>query len=300
MGIYSLQANPAGTGQQASAWGTTAWQYNPSANFAVIAQGAGTNWMAWACQIGGIPAGKPLNAIRVQGINDFTVGAGGVGKTRLATFYMQVLRTYSFTGTAGSGEQTLTGTGTGAEMIWNVATPGWTTDDLINGNLYIGVAVATNNGDAGQGSGTARYGAMSFTFYTDTDGAPGGGGSVSTTLVNPTANFNPGKYGGQQFAALTYTFVSPKPQASFNMQFKIYGAGVTFASSGTSTLVLFKGTTSDPGNPYIGSTGLINVAANAMPGSYLIDAGIANVAGGNGYQTGSLLVLPRNYSFSEA
>jgi hypothetical protein len=300
MGVYTVQANPAGTASQSSIYGSSPWQYNPSANFAVIPQAGGTPWMIWSCQVGGLTPGKPLNGIRVTGVNDFTVAGGGVSRTRQASAYMSAARTFAFTGTGGSLAQTVTGSGVGADMLWSLSTPGWTTDDLMAGNVFIGVAVGTNAGDPGLGDGTYRYGAMTFTFYTDTDGAPGGGGSVSTTLTNPAANINPGKYGGQQFAALTYVFNSPKPQTSFNMQFKIYGNGVTFASSGTSTLVLFKGTTTDPGNPYTGSTGLINVAANAMPGAYLIDAGCANVIGGNGYQTSSLVVAARAAPFSEA
>jgi hypothetical protein len=296
MSIITFQGSPTSWGQQGSAYGSTGWAYDGNNPTSSIPLGAGTYWIIWQLRTSGIASGQALNGLRIFGGNDFTVGGGGGTRTRIATLYASARKTYSFVGTGGSTVGTLPGTGAGANTDYVMSMSGFTTDDLLAGNLYVGMAVSTNSADSGLGNGIYRLGSRTFTVYTPPDIPQPPGTTVVTTLVNPTGNTLPGKFPGQQFAALTYTLWQPQPQASYQMAFSI-GNGFTFASNGSSLLTLNKGTVNDPASPYIGSTGLINMPAGIKPGSYPIFASINGITGGAGSAVAQLVVAARRAGF---
>jgi len=296
MAIVTVNASLTGFATQASFYGTRAWSVAGSVLASTIPLGAGTSWLVWACQ-SSVPAGQALNAIQIGGGGiDFTVGGGGAGRLRIAKLYAKAIASFSFTGDVGTQIDSVAGTGTGKAISASVAVPGgMTSDNLRNGTVFIGVAVSTDNGDSALGDGLFRYGALAFTFYTGPDGATPPAGTPVTTMTNPAGNYSPGKYRGQQFAALTATLTTPLPQTAFALVFSC-PVGMTF-SNGSTVLSLPKGTTQDPGNPYTGSTGLINISNTIAPGSYTIGAQVNGIAGGNGPSGSTVIVNARRWGF---
>jgi hypothetical protein len=92
-------------------------------------------------------------------------------------------------------------------------------------------------------------------------------------------------FAGQQFASLTFTLTQPLPQSFLSFQWNLptIPAGLTFASTGGTTLNQTKGSTGDPVNPYVGSTGAINVASTVPPGTYAINVTVSGFSGGGTY-----------------
>jgi hypothetical protein len=303
MAVVTIVANVAAADvTKDSNYGNYPWSLPAGVPTNVVGIGAGTKWMVWAFTTGGITAGESFNGIRVQGTNDFTVGGGGAGKTRQAVVYLRASKSFDYAGTTGSSVQTLVATGTGANLNTVLTPSGWSSTDLLNGNVFVGVAAMTNSGDSGQGDGTLRYNAITFTFYTGSDVPSPPAGQTKTTLTNPSGNYTTGKFAGQQFAALDYVLIDPHTNAYFNMEFAL-PLGLTFVNSGSTNMSLQKGASGDPANPWNASTGLINVAASTKGGMYPIQAQCRGVLGNptvSGIQTGQLFVRTRrNYHFWE-
>jgi hypothetical protein len=299
MAVTTIVANVAAADvTKDSNYGNYPWSLPAGVPTNVVGIGAGTKWMVWLFTTTGIPPGESFNGIRVQGTNDFTVGGGGAGMTRQAIVYLRPSKSFDYAGQTGSSVQTLVATGTGASLNTLLTPAGWTSTDLLNG-VFVGVAAMTNSGDSGQGSGTLRYNAITFTFYTGSDVPSPPAGQTKTTLTNPVANYNPGKFAGQQFAALDYVLLDPHTNAYFNMEFDL-PLGLTFVNSGSTNITLQKGASGDTANPWNASTGLINVAASTKGGTYSIRAQCRGVSGNptvSGIQTGQLLVQTRRRYF---
>jgi hypothetical protein len=296
MSIVSITASATGFATQQSAYGSTGWSSGSNLISSSISQGQGTSWAVWAVQTNSVTAGQVFNGLKVTGTNDFTVGAGGVGKTRQATLYVKLLKTFSFTGIGGNNVQTLVASGVGSNLTTSQALQSLTSDDIRAGNCFFGVAVSTDTNDSGQGNGTFRYAALNFTVYTGVD-SPFSEPTVTTTLTNPGNNVTPGKTPGGQFEAATFALTAPIPTTLFTMTFTLTG-GLTFVSNGAGSLSLNKGANVDG---YSASTGLIAIPSGTAPGVQTLSATIGGLPGGNGFKTGSLVVIPAYYDgFMEA
>jgi hypothetical protein len=295
MAVVTIVANTgASNATTGSAYGNNLWTLLSGIPASFIPIGQGTNWMVWAFKVTGIPAGEVMNGIRVQGTNDFTVGSGGAGMTRQAVIYLRPSRSFNYASASGTASQTLVGTGTGASMNAVLSLAGATSDDLLAGNIFVGVAAGTNSGDSGYGSGTLRYNAISFTFYTGPDLPTPGAGAPSCTLTNPVANYNPGIFLGGVFGQMRYTLDKPLPQVSLTMFFTLSSSFLSFGGpgNGLTTYNVRKGTTYDPANPYSELIALVYPTASCPPGTYSMTAKVST-SGGTDTSVAQLVVTRR-------
>jgi len=292
MAVHSVIAPYNGYAVATSAMGATTWMPgngNLVAN--AIPAGAGTKWAYWKFQNAGIPAGETMTGITISGGNDFTVGGGGAGKTRVAGLAYKLARNPSeFNAAAGTQMDSLVGTGTGKTLNAVINPTGFTSNDLING-MYIGIGVGTNSADAADGGGTFRYGALTFVFTTGANQPTPPPSSPNGILTNPVGNQSPGVYPGGQFASLSFKLTAPDfPQTtSLRYDWSFNKIGFTF-SNGASSL-LQTNTAGGGITNLIGNTGLITVAATVRPGTDVqVRCQVSNVAGAS--PTGMSLYTP--------
>jgi len=232
-----------------------------------------------------------FNGCRVQANIDFTVGAGGGGITRLANLFCRVSKAFDFTGVGGSSGDSVTGTGTGKGTNFVQTAAGITSSDLNAGNVFVGFYVTSSGADAG--NGTFRISNINLTTYWGTSVPSPPGGSIFVTLVNPAANYTPGKYNGSNFDSVQATLTGPLPQSFFNFVWTIVGnAGIKFAANNTQSLTQAQGTSGNPGNPYFNQTGVITIAQGTPPGTYSLLLDVQGISGQTFQQSSNLIVVP--------
>ena len=294
MSVLNISLSPTNWGGTYSAYGSVGWS---KALQAVIPPNYGTNWVIWQIGASGLAAGEPINGINVNGINTFLVAAGA---TRTATLIANALNNFNaFNGANGPALDTLPGDGTRKTVNATFAPSGLTTNDLLNGSVFFGVAVTTSNAQATLGNGTFTYGALAVQIFTGTDGANPPPTAASGVWKNPASNNNPGKLAGlENFSSLNYRLASPIPQTFFNMQFQIMGSsslGIRFPNGTSTSPSYLKGAQgADPSHPYDQDTGILTIDAGVAPGTYTIRCqtnGGAGVLGGAGLLDYNTLVV---------
>jgi hypothetical protein len=228
-------------------------------------------WIVWQIQNASLPTGENFNGMTFSG------GTAFAPSGRAATFVGKLSKTYAaFSGAAGDTLLTLTG-GAAYAPIPGVYAPaiGLTTNDIIAGNCFFGFSGMSGSAVPGSGNGTYDSGALDWTMYFGTDVPNPPPTSPSGTLVNPAANNNPGKIVGiQQFQALTFTLLTPRPTNSITFVFSFaVGSPLRFADTGTTGKSIPGGAVGNPGNPYGPvSSGLINIPTGTPLGPHIIDA----------------------------
>jgi hypothetical protein len=271
--ILTLNASPTGWANQSSAVGVAPWYTVSSVPQTALPQGAGSSWIVWSIPpLTAIPPGDAFNGLLVSGTNDFTVGGGGVGKTRQATLYMNLLRSFAFTGTSGTAMSTLVGSGSGVALNYTFPTSGFTGNDFRNGVVFLGVYGNSDGGDAGQGDGTLRFNSLVWTIYTGTDTTTPPAGNVAGTFTNPTANNLPGVFPGGVFTGLTFVYAQPKPNSLATATFVISGTTKLAWTSGGQSVGLDCSST----HSYSCTTPNISIAADTPPGTYQISMQVNN------------------------
>ena len=293
MAVANLLASLTGNAQQSSLYGANVWYPNASLsiNQSQVPVNQGTNWLIWQIQVVGIPTGEAFNGIVVSGNNSFGVLPASL---RQASLFSNLFATLAgFTGQGGNALQVLAGNSTPVALNATVTKAGFTSTDIANGTMLLGVAASTNNVDPGSTLGDLRWGARTFTVYTGPDTPNPVVSKPSGTLANPAGNISPGVFPGTQFAALTFTLTQPLPQAALSFQWSLPNipAGLTFAANGLTSLTQAKGTGSDPTHPYDGSCGAINVARNYPLGVTGVALAVTGFGGGVTYNTIAQLVV---------
>ena len=255
----------------ASAYGSNFWGMISGGVASSIPNAQGAAWAYWKMQASGIPAGQAFNGFNVQANIDFTVGAGGAGISRASSLYVLGLPHTGFGGASGVAISGAPGTGAGQVVNAVYQPAGFTSSDLLNGTMYLGVAVSTTGADAGLGNGIFRYVPTNIILYTGADTPTPPAGNISGTLTNPAANNFPGAFPGSTLAALTFVYAQPKPDAVATAFFSIVGTTkLTFTGNPTVSLDC------SSGHGYTCTTPLINIAADCPPGVYQISMQVNN------------------------
>jgi hypothetical protein len=284
MAVTSVSASPSANSSIISAYGAAGWSM--SASSAVITRvpvGAGSAWCVWQLGIPGLPPGQAITGIRLSGFIAFYVGTM-TGVVRTATAYVNMFKTFAeFSGTNSNDPMaTIAGDGQGINLDYTFRKGGFTSTDLANGNVFVGIAVSTTNVDTSRGDGQYSFGALNWTVYTAPNDPAPPAGSITTRLTNPPANVSPGVFRGGQFAQLTMQLLTPLPQTSYTTRFDLpVGGGLTFPGGSLGKLIN-TGTSAIPGDPYRGYSGPINIAANAKLGLQTIYATVAGLQGVGG------------------
>jgi hypothetical protein len=211
----------------------------------------------------------------MEGGHDYTVGAGGVDKTRVATTLASYKATVeAFRNTSdGTPLGNIFGTGTGINIVadLNMVGSGFTSDNLRNGSIFVGVVSYADAGNPTINEGKYRMGVTSWQIYTGTS-TPSPPGGTPTGYLTPTpGNANPGVYAPGQFGNTRATYLENGVgvQQFLTFFWTIYGpAGITFAANGTQSLRIDRGMSQGDISTWNWSDcGLINVAASVPPGS---------------------------------
>jgi hypothetical protein len=278
MAVFTASGGPSGYGQVASAYGSNGWSAGSGNIVSVIPFNQGSGWAFWALKNTAIPPGLPFTGVNIQGGSDFTSNF----TTRTAKLFARVSKAADFSGVGGSQIDSFPGTGVGHQTNATVGGTGITSDDLIAGNVFIGLAVSTDNLDTG--NGTFRCAAFNWILTFGEPPIPPGG-TIGGTLTNPTQNYLPGKVTGQQFAALDYNLTQPLPQTFMSLTWTITApAGVKFVNTNNQTFTQSKGTGGDPADPHHGNTGPISIAQGTPSGAYTIKC-FAQINNPNSSQT---------------
>ena len=300
MSVVQVTASQTKFAQTFSAYGGYAWWPGPYSN---VPAGAGAGWVIWQFGIAGLPANEPFNGVTITGNNKFIVG-NGAGITRNATLYTRLSNAFAFDGTSGGVVATYPGTGASQGMNTTLTNSALSSNDLIAGNCFIGVAFSTSSLNPSSGDGVFTYGGLNFQFYTGTDSPNPPATQPAGKWKNPADNTDPGAYPGDAFESINYRLTSPLPQTFMGMQFQIIGggnasdrAGITFPNGSSTSPLYSKGAQgADPSHPYDQDTGLIAVASTVRPNVYSIRCTTTGtgVLGGSGfYDYSSLTVRQR-------
>jgi hypothetical protein len=283
MAVTSVSANPGAHSNSVSAYGNVGWAM--SASSAVMARpipaGDGSAWCVWQVGVSGLPPGQAITGIRLSGSIAFYVGTM-TGVVRTATAYVNMFKTFAeFSGANSNNPMaTIAGDGNPTNLDYTFKKGGFTSTDLANGNVFVGIAVSTINADTTRGDGQYSFGALNWTIYTAPDDPAPPAGSITSKLINPTPNTNPGVFTGGQFAQVTLQLLTPLPQSGYSSRFDLpYQSGLTFASNGLTGLNLQSGTVSNPTDPYRAYSGLLNIAAKTKPGVYSIYGTVSGLSG---------------------
>jgi hypothetical protein len=245
---------------------------------ATIPPANGTAWAVWQVGVVGIPPGKQITGINISGPVSFWVA--GTGLTRQAVLYADTHTTFGqFASGVGGPLVTLTGQQS-ANLNVNISS-NLSSDDLLAGNFYLGMAVSTTGDNADHGNGSFSLGALSWTFYTSPDQPQTAPGTPSSRLTNPASNTSPGVFPGGQFLQLTSQLLAPLPQQYYSAAFGVpYNKGFVFVDNGSnSQIIKQQGFTSNPSSPYVAYSGVITVAANTVPGVYTFQCAVSGLSG---------------------
>jgi len=279
MSIIAISLPVGGGSQCSSSNGNQAWYQGTGNVQAYINPNSASGWIVWQIKVPGLPAGEVFNGFRIQGVHDFLVG-GGAGNGRIADGLWKLGHTFNeFIGASWDDHYgTVDGSGVGVSVNYVGSKAGFTTTDIINGTMYLGYMVGSDNGLPGVGMGAAWYrtSILTGTMYTGTDLPTPPPSSSVGVLTNPLANTQPGKIAGQSFSALTLEFQQPIPQANITFRWSLQGP-LQF-SNGTQSLNQSQGTTGNPSSPYINNTGLIAIPAGTAPGNYSINVLVTGIS----------------------
>jgi len=229
----------------------------------------------------------------MSGPNKFLVGSGGGDAGRIATIYVDLYKVFTdFLDQPGQPDGTFFGNGSPTMMQFLFQKPGFTTSDLMAGNYYLGISAASNTTLERAGEpGIFTYGGLSWSMFFGQDVNNPPDTAINTILTNPPPNYDPGKFQTQGFESLTLEFLQPIPQPNLSFQWILPpNSGLTF-SNGTTGLQQNKGYNGDSSNPYIGSTGPINIAPSVAPGVYNITVSVGGVISYPTYQRSTQLVV---------
>jgi hypothetical protein len=280
MSVVNFNINPGAGSQVSSPYGPAYWYTNPSNMQTLINPDSGAGWICFQIQQPGLPLGEVFNGVRLQGVHDFLVN-GGAGTGRFATGLCRI--GHSATEFIGAAYETtfgpVNGSGIGQNVNFVIGKAGYTSTDIVNGTLWVGFSVGSDNGNPGVGSGAATYrnAVLTAIAYTGADTPTPPISSTSGFLTNPTANTSPGKVIGQFFEPVSMTYVQPMPGPnSFQYRWSLQGP-LQFAANGTQSYIISQGTVGNPGSPYVGNTGNINIPVGTNPGTYFLTVLVTGV-----------------------
>jgi hypothetical protein len=263
MGIYNVTAIPTAGAQVSSAFGSAPWSASASNISAQVPVGQGAAWRVWQVLIANAVPGESFNGVRIAGGTvDFTVGGGGTGIQRYATFYADLEFTLNaFIDKAGQNAgNAVQGSGIGRPVDAVVTDGRFTSTDLVNGTFYVGISVDTGSEEPGLGDGTARFSAFNWTFYTGADSPNPPPTVPNGRVTNPASNTSPGALPGAKLASLDYTTTSAGGRSFANASW-VLPAGLTWDANGTQNL-------SQSAASQTISTGQITVNPATLPGVY--------------------------------
>jgi len=280
MSIINLNLSIGAAAQCSSINGNQVW-YNDTTNVkAFINPDSASGWIVWQIKIPGLPAGEVFNGIRLQGVHDFLVG-GGAGTGRLATGLWKLGHTFNeFIGaTWDDSFGAVYGSGVGSNVNYVAQKAGYTSTDIVNGTMYLGYMVGSDNGLPGVGMGAAWYRNSMFgcTMYTGADTPSPPPSSTVCILTNPIANNQPGKIVGQTFDSMNLLFQQPQPQANFQYRWSLSGP-LLWSSNNNILLVQSMGTAGNPGSPYSRDSGTVLIPAGTSPGVYSLSILVSGVS----------------------
>lgn len=93
MSVYSVIASPTGMTQVHSGRGQAAWWTENTTYIACNLPALwGSNWAIWSVYLPNAVPGEIVQYLRMRGGHDYTVGAGGVDKQRIATTLVKIDR----------------------------------------------------------------------------------------------------------------------------------------------------------------------------------------------------------------
>jgi hypothetical protein len=264
MAVFTVSGGPSGYALAASTYGGNGWSPGSGNVVSVIPFNQGSAWIYWSVKNTAIPPGLPFTGVNIKGGSDFSSNF----QTRTGKLFARVSKAADFVSAGGTQIDSFPGTGVGHQTNATIGNGSITSDDLIAGNVFIGLAVSTDAVDTG--NGTFRCAAFNWTLTFGEPPIPPGG-TIGGTLVNPVGNYIPGKVATQQFAGLDYTLTQPVPQSFMTITWTINGpAGIKFAANNSQTLAQSKGTSADPADPAHGNCGPINIAQGTVAGNYTI------------------------------
>jgi hypothetical protein len=285
MAVFTVAAGPSGYAQAANG-ASSGWSPGSGNVVTVMAPGQTSNWIYWSVKNTAIPPGLAFTGVNIQGGCDFTSPGGA----RVANLYARVSKTLDFAGAGGTQIDSVTGNGVGHQTNATIGGSGITSDDLISGSIFIGLAANCTGVEAG--NGTFRTAAFNWILTFGEPPVPPGG-TIGGKLTSPSGNYLPGKVTGQQFAALDYNLTQPLPQTFLSITWTITApAGVKFVNTNNQSFSQSKGTGGDPADPYHGNTGPISIAQGTPAGNYTIKC-FAQINNPNSSQTlvGNLNVI---------
>jgi hypothetical protein len=263
MGVYNVTAIPTAGAQVSSAYGSNPWTATVDNISAQVPVSQGTSYRVWQVLIAGAVPGESFNGIRLSGgSSDFLVGGGGLGVTRYATFHGGLEKSLAaFIDQLGSNSGVpLQGSGVGRSVDSIIYDNAFTSDDLIAGTFYVGLAGSTGGEQPELGDGQLRTSAFQWTIYTGVDQPNPPVGVPAGFLTNPVSNTNPGALPGAKLASLRVTITSTGG-TSFAQCNWVLPAGLTWDANGTTNL-----TQNFAGGQV--NSGLITVAPGTAPGVY--------------------------------
>jgi len=261
MSVLSITANPGASAQTGSAYGAVAWSPGAANLNSYPPPGSGCAWIYWQIQSSLLPPGQAFTGMSIGGGSAFAPAG------RNCTLFAKLSKTPLANGSSGDTLLNLTG-GAGYSNVPGIYSPsiGLTTNDVIAGNCYFGLAaITTPTGPALLG--IIDSGALDWELYFGADTPTPPSTEIAGTLANPVGNNTPGKLAGiQQFEALTFTHTQPRPRNSLTFVWRLPTPTVcTFADTGTNGKTVLGGVVGNPSQPYVTSSGLINIPAGTPP-----------------------------------
>lgn len=274
MAIINFTGSPYSISQVGAAGQTKSWSA-ASDNIQILSldRAEQSLWALFQIGVAGVVTGQSFNGIRIQGIDDYTYAGGGGARTRIASHYAKLGHTSgAFAGFAsGSGSlvASVPGSGIGAGVNAVLTDGSFTSTDIANGTMWVGIQVDGGPQEAGLGGGPFRTSAFNFTMYTGGDAPTPGSGEPSGTIINPNAL--PVAAGGQ-FLGVTANYLPPSGFGTNSLEIVFAvpaGSGLTFAGGGFER-TYNKGLLADPANPYSQVGPAINISGSALPGPRML------------------------------